>query len=449
MRSINYISDMFSSKYTVLEGALSASIAVLVLVLLSGCATMMNGSTKKVDVESEPSGAKVNVRGEIRGKTPLTVELDRSKTHLIRLEKEGYETHRVTFTNEENYIWFLNPLGVPVDFYTGAIYKFNRENVSAFLEEEEEKNVVSKDNVVAGKSNIENDKEKENDTKKEEKKYNSVIDNKVPKTDAKRDSDVAVVIGIKKYEDKDIPNVDYALRDARTMREYLVKTMGFREENIIFVENASGSDLTRIFGTAENEKGQLYNWVKSGESDVFMYYSGHGAPHPESGDAYLVPSGADPNYLSQNGYKLDQMYENLSQVPAQSITVTIEACFSGTSEEGNVVSDISPALLNVENPIVGIENSVVFSAGTAQQVSTWYNEKGHGLFTYHFLDGLRGKADTNGDKSITAEELGEYVTNKVSYQARRFHNREQTPQVVGQNKERVLVEYDNLPTDGE
>jgi len=258
-----------------------------------------------------------------------------------------------------------------------------------------------------------------------------------------RPNDVAVVIGVKEYEHTDIPNVDYALRDAEIMKKYLTRTLGFHEDNVIFVGNAGGSAFERIFGTESNPQGQLHNWVKDGKSDVFVYYSGHGAPDPESEKAYLVASDTDPSYLTLNGYSVDQLYANLAKLPARSVTVVLESCFSGVSEAGQVVQEVSPAVLNVENPMVGMKNGLAITAGAADQVSSWYSEKKHGLFTYYFLKGLRGAADENGDGAITAAEIDSYLTEQVPYQAARQHNRKQTPQVVGQNRDRVVVRYDD------
>ncbi len=140
-----------------------------------------------------------------------------------------------------------------------------------------------------------------------------------------RANDIAVVIGIKEYENKDVPNVDEALRDARAVRKHLTRTLGFREENIIFAENTT-QDL-------ESEK------------------------------AYFVPSDANPNYLPQNGYPINQLYENLATLPAESVTVVLVACFSGVSEAEELVKDISPAVLSVENPILGMENGLAITAG--------------------------------------------------------------------------------------
>jgi hypothetical protein len=84
-----------------------------------------------------------------------------------------------------------------------------------------------------------------------------------------------------------------------------------------------------------------------------------------------------------------------------------------------------------------------FTAGAADQVSTWYNEKKHGLFTYYFLKGLRGAANADGDQAVTAWEMEAYLIEKVPYRAQRMHSRTQTPQVVGKSLDRVLVRLDD------
>jgi len=50
-----------------------------------------------------------------------------------------------------------------------------------------------------------------------------------------------------------------------------------REGNIIHVKDATGAQMTRIFGSATDFRGQLFDWVKAGRSKVYVYYSGHGA----------------------------------------------------------------------------------------------------------------------------------------------------------------------------
>jgi len=86
------------------------------------------------------------------------------------------------------------------------------------------------------------------------------------------------------------------------------------------------------------------------------------------------------------------------------------------------------------------ENTVVFTSAGGDQVSSWYLEKKHSLFTYYFLKALQGEGDLNQDKKLTVGEIKEYVNENVPYMARRLNNREQTPQVTG-DENKVILEY--------
>ncbi|MBI3755376.1 MAG: hypothetical protein HY265_04345 [Deltaproteobacteria bacterium] len=82
----------------------------------------------------------------------------------------------------------------------------------------------------------------------------------------------------------------------------------------------------------------------------------------------------------------------------------------------------------------------VFTSSAGKQISSWYREKQHGLFTYYFLQGIRGKADANNDGKVTVKEMDAYLGKNVSEQARVLHNREQTPEVAG-DKDAVVARY--------
>jgi len=78
------------------------------------------------------------------------------------------------------------------------------------------------------------------------------------------------------------------------------------------------------------------------------------------------------------------------------------------------------------------------TSAAMDQVSTWYPEKRHSLFTYYFLKGIQGDADANKDSIITVHEMKTYLNEHVPYMARRLNNIEQKPVVTGDDKA-VLV----------
>jgi len=266
------------------------------------------------------------------------------------------------------------------------------------------------------------------------------IDRNFPMGTKAGDKDVAVIIGNRNYQVPGVPPVEYAHRDAEAMKGHLISTFGFRPENIIDVRDAGLVKFNEIFGSESEARGKLYNYVRKGTSNVFIYYVGHGAPDVNSREAYFVPVDADPRYIGSSGYRLKTFYGNLSKVPAKSMTVVLDACFSGNTGKGTLLKGISPALVVVEQDSSVPPNTTLFASGSVHQVSTWYPEKGHSLFTYFFLLGIRGEADANRDGAVTAGEMRAYLEDKVTYMARRLGGIDQTPLVVG-NENEVLVKF--------
>lgn len=234
----------------------------------------------------------------------------------------------------------------------------------------------------------------------------------------------AIVIGIEQYREK-LPKADFADRDAKLVGEYLTKVLGYPEENVIVRTNdkASMNDLTKYL------ESWLPNNVEEGGS-VFIYYSGHGAPNTKTGDAYLVPYDGDPTFVEKTGYPLKKLYAQLESLPTKDITVVLDSCFSGAGGRSVIGKGLRPMGLSMEHSIAAAEKAVVLAASSGDQVSSTYEEKGHGLLTYFFLKGLQGEGDLNKDGNIDMAELYDYVKPNVSKIARKKYNNEQTPQLL-------------------
>jgi hypothetical protein len=266
------------------------------------------------------------------------------------------------------------------------------------------------------------------------------IVNNIPAGKQASKYDVAVVIGNANYSASGTQNVDFALQDAHVMRQYLVKTFGYNPSNIIYIENATLAKMYEVFGTDTDYQGKLFKWVKPGQSKVFIYYVGHGAPDQQSGEGYFVPVDANPQYIRTSGYKLSTFYENLSRVPAVKKTVVIDACFSGSSANGQLLKGVSglTARLKAE-PKAGAATDLLLTSAGMDQVASWYPEKGHSLFTYFFLKGIQGAADVNKNGSITMGEMRAWLNDQVPYMARRLTGNEQQPVILGKDGDELVV----------
>ena len=260
------------------------------------------------------------------------------------------------------------------------------------------------------------------------------VDKKIPKTKTNGKNTLALIIGIQDY--KYAPDVDYADRDAQYFYEYTKSVLGIPEPNIYFRvdDGATSGEFNKIFA----EDGWIARRLGS-KTNIIFYYSGHGAPDPKSEKGYLIPHDIDPNYAN-TGFSLDEIYESLAALKANSVTVFIDACFSGESRsEEMLIAGARPISIEITNPIVVAENFAVFSASTGKQYSSAYPDKFHGLFTYFLLKGLRGEAKGD-DRNLTIGELYDYVEKNVSRQAG-YLDKEQNPTFIGSNDDRVIVRY--------
>ena len=237
----------------------------------------------------------------------------------------------------------------------------------------------------------------------------------------------AVVVGIEQYR-QGLPKADFADHDARIMRDYLVKGLGYQEENVVLLSNdhATKTDMEKYF-----EK-WLGNRVDQGDS-VFIYFSGHGAPNPKTGEAYIVPYDGDPAYIDTTGYPLKRLYEQLAKLPAKEVVVLLDSCFSGAGGRSVLAKGARPMGLSSEKAMVAGGKTVVMAASSGDQISSTYTTKSHGLLTYFFLKGLQGEGDQNKDGVIEIGELFNYMKPQVERVARREYNNEQVPQLLGQD----------------
>jgi hypothetical protein len=237
----------------------------------------------------------------------------------------------------------------------------------------------------------------------------------------------AIVIGIENYRQK-LPKADFATQDARLVAGYLIKTMGYPEENVVMLLNdrASKSDFEKYF-----EK-WLGNNVEKG-STVFVYYSGHGAPNTKTGDAYLVPYDGDPTFIAETGYSIARLYESLGKLKAKEITVVLDSCFSGAGGRSVLAKGAKPLVMTINMPTMR-KNISVMTASSGDQISSAYEEQGHGLFTYFLLKGIKDEDVVRQDGSIKMADLFGYIKPQVERIARKQFNNKQTPQLIGVKK---------------
>lgn len=244
----------------------------------------------------------------------------------------------------------------------------------------------------------------------------SDVDESIPTTSDKDNDCFAVVISNENYMRES--KVPFAINDGRTFTEYCNKTLGIPTSNIHFVTNATYNNI-------RYEINWLRNVIKAynGKAKVIFYYAGHGIPDEQNKNAYLLPvDGYGTDVVT--GYALSNLYKELSELPSQSVTVFLDACFSGTKREGDMLSSARGVAIKVKQT-EPTGNLVVFSAAQGDETAYPYKEKGHGMFTYYLLKKLQ---ETKGN--VTLEQLGDYIKDKVSKKSIVINGKPQTPTII-------------------
>ncbi len=254
-------------------------------------------------------------------------------------------------------------------------------------------------------------------------------------TPARNPNGVAILIGNRDY--RGVPNVEFAHRDVDAMQRYVIDVLGFDPANVVVVKNATQSQMENALGNERSQQSELWSMVRPGRSDVFVYYSGHGMAGITRPRGFLLPVDVDPARADLSALPLDTLVKNLEALEARSVTVVLDACFTGESAGGSLVPpNISPLLRAPPTPEAQ-KGLMILSAAQGGQVAHWDPQSRQGLFTEYFLRAVYGAADDragggNGDGTVTADEVMKFLDEEMRFAARRQFRREQQATLSGE-----------------
>lgn len=215
----------------------------------------------------------------------------------------------------------------------------------------------------------------------------------------------ALVIGIDNYSHPKIPDLRYAVNDAKSVAIAL-EHLGFPGEQIFLLlnEQATHQAIEQV----------LYNRLRdTGKSDrLFVFFAGHGTteslPRGDS-EGFLPPYDADLNNLFTTAISMSDVKRMRQRIAAKHILFAVDACYSGFS----ITRAIAPRVVdeNYLNLVTQDPAVQVITAGKAgEQVR---EENGHGIFTNQLLKALQGFADEDQDSLITGIELASFIQSRV------------------------------------
>lgn len=185
---------------------------------------------------------------------------------------------------------------------------------------------------------------------------------------------VAVLIGADRYQDARIPQLDNAVGDARAVARLLESALGYET---VLVENGSKAAVLGTLNRLATEIGP--------NDSVVVYYAGHGAVVPSTGEGYWQPSDADATNPATwiSNADIGRAVERLG---ASQVALISDSCYSGT-----LVSDA-----RIRATAAALDPAQVLSRRTAVVMSSGGNEPvfdagkdGHSTFAWNLMRALQ------------------------------------------------------------
>ena len=189
-----------------------------------------------------------------------------------------------------------------------------------------------------------------------------------------------VAVGVSDY-----PGTDKDLRlpanDAATI-QYIYSKNSNTESVLLTNSNATKSAvLSKLRST----------FAKASENDIIVFFfSGHGS------------KGAFCAYDAQIPYS--EIRQAMASSKAKNKMIFADACFSGKMRQGRK---------NTAEQSFNNYNIMLFLSSRGNETSIERRDMKNGFFTSCLQKGLRGGADANKDRTITARELFNYVSTNV------------------------------------
>ena len=240
-------------------------------------------------------------------------------------------------------------------------------------------------------------------------------------------SAVAIIIGIEEYQTTFA--APFAKKDALAFNDFAHTSLGVPRQNIkLLMNNEAGRT-----NTLKTLVKWLPKMVKEEETDVYIFFSGHGLASDDGEELYLLPYDGEPDLLEDSTLLRNQLFNRVAKLNPKSVTVFLDTCYSGATRTEEFLVAAKPIFIEAQEQDIPAKFTV-FSASAGRETAKVLEEAEHGLFSYYMMKGLEGEADANSDNQITNGELIAFINKNVSRQAN------QTPQLNG-DPDKVLVQW--------
>jgi hypothetical protein len=186
----------------------------------------------------------------------------------------------------------------------------------------------------------------------------------------------------------------YANSDAEAMAKVLTNLGGVDPANLVLLREADRSTFLQALQTIEGKLQRAR--ARGARPELVVYYSGH----------------SDEDGLLLSGQRLgwSELRQALKDQPADVRIAILDSCASGAMLRAKGGQKRAPFLMDASSQVTGHAYLTSSSADEAAQESDGI---GASFFTHNLVTGLRGAADTSGDRRVTLAEAYQFAFQKT------------------------------------
>jgi hypothetical protein len=130
-----------------------------------------------------------------------------------------------------------------------------------------------------------------------------------------------LIIGINKYEDSNLPDLDNPISDAEKLHKTLLEKYSFSDSDVMLLRNPKRNDIVYALDNLAQEV--------TPNDNVLIFYAGHGYWDAKANVGYWLPSDA---YLSTtaNWFRNSTLVDYLKTIDSKHTLLITDACFAGS-----------------------------------------------------------------------------------------------------------------------
>jgi hypothetical protein len=193
----------------------------------------------------------------------------------------------------------------------------------------------------------------------------------------------ALIIGINKYSDPSITELDKPIRDAEMFYNVITTRYTFNPENVKFLRNATMAEMIEALDYFAKK-------VKS-DDNFLIFYAGHGVWEAQAENGYWLPSDARKN-SKLAWFRNSTLRDYLREIKSKHTLLISDACFGGSIFKTRAA--FTDATLAI-NKLYELPSRKAMTSGTLTEVPD----------QSAFLKYLVERLLNNNDKYLSSEQL--------------------------------------------